>query len=148
VERNLFGEEGIGVRSMENEFKLEQFSQIHPTILIIDDESGFRKILREMFCTIGCNVYSAENGKAGLYIYKEYQFFDLVILDMQMPVMEGRITYREIKKLNPKQKFLIISGYVNLEDLDEVIKKGSEGFLKKPFSIYKIIGKVKDIILV
>jgi hypothetical protein len=39
-----------------------------------------------------------------------------------------------------------MSGYANLEDLDEVMKKAIKGFLKKPFSIYKILGKVKDII--
>ena len=133
---------------MKEEFLIEQFKQTPPTILIIDDEGGFRNVLKKMFCILGCKVYSAENGQTGLYIFKQHKIFDLVILDMQMPIMEGRITYRKIKIINPNQKFLIISGYANIEDLDEVIKRDAEGFLKKPFSIYKIIGKVKDIISV
>jgi DNA-binding NtrC family response regulator len=136
----------MAVCSIREELKFQQFAESHPKILIIDDEDGFRKVLKEMFSTLGCEVYSAENGKVGLDLYNEHNTFDLVLLDMQMPIMDGSIVFRKIKKINPEQKILIMSGYLNLEDLDKVMKRGAIGFIKKPFSIYKIIGKVKDII--
>jgi len=60
--------------------------------------------------------------------------------------MNGKTAFGEIRRINPEQKILIISGYVDVEDLDDLIKSGADGLLKKPFSMYKIIGKVKDII--
>jgi DNA-binding NtrC family response regulator len=134
------------VCSIKHELKFQQFTKMYPKILLIDDEDGFRKVLAEMFALLGCNVYSARNGKEGINIYKQQRTFDLVLLDMQMPFMDGRLTFRKIIRINPEQKVLIMSGYANLEDLDVVMKKGIKGFIKKPFSIYKILGKVKDII--
>ena len=132
--------------SIEEELKFPEFAKWHPTILIIDNEEGLRKVIEEMFSTLGCKVYSAENGKEGLEIYKTYDIFDLVILDIQVPIMNGKTAFGEIRRINPEQKILIISGYVDVEDLDDLIKSGADGLLKKPFSMYKIIGKVKDII--
>jgi two-component system response regulator (stage 0 sporulation protein F) len=136
----------MGVYSVRDELKFQQFAESHPKILIIDDEDGFRKVLKEMFSTIGCEVYSAKNGKVGLDIYKEPSTFDLVILNMPMSIMDGRVFFRKIRKINPEQKILIMSGYLNLDDLDKTMKRDAIGFIKKPFSVYKIIGKVKDII--
>ena len=132
--------------SVEEDLELRQFAKWHPTILIIESDDGLRKEIEEMFNTLGCKVYSAENADGALYIYRKYNFFDLVILDIQIPMMGGRKVFEEIIRINPEQKILIISGYVDVEDLDDLIKSGADGLLKKPFSMYKIIGKVKDII--
>jgi two-component system cell cycle sensor histidine kinase/response regulator CckA len=132
--------------SIEEELELQQFAKWHPTILIIESEEGIRKVIEEIFSTLGCKVYSAENGKEALDIFKQYGAFDLVILDIQIPIINGQTAFREIRNINPEQKILIVSGYVDLKDLDDLIKSGADGLLKKPFRMYKIIGKVKDII--
>jgi len=136
----------MGLFSIKKELKFQQFAEMHPTILIIDDEDDLRKVIEEMFSILGCKTYSAENGKDGLDIYKQHKYFDLIILDMQMPIMNGRTAFKEIRKINPEQKILIISGYTKLEDLNDLIKSGAKGFVEKPFSIYTMIEKVKSII--
>ena len=57
-----------------------------------------RKVIEEMFSTLGCKVYSAENGKEGLDIFKQYNDFDLVILDIQIPIMDGKKAFYKIRK--------------------------------------------------
>ena len=74
----------MGLFSIKKELKFQQFAEMHPTILIIDDEDEIRKVIEEMFSILGCKTYSAENGKEGLEIYKTYDIFDMVILDIQV----------------------------------------------------------------
>ena len=112
-------------------------------ILAVDDEKDvlatITDILEESVVDWALDYENASKKiKAGKW--------DLVILDIKVPIIGGRKVFREIRKINPEQKILIMSGYVDLEDLDELIKSGADGLLRKPFSMYKIIGKVQDII--
>jgi DNA-binding NtrC family response regulator len=132
--------------SIQEELELQQFAKWHPTILIIESEDGLRTEIEEIFSTLGCKVYSAENAEGGLDIFRKKNFFDLVILDIQIPMIGGRKVFEEIISINPEQKILIMSEYKDIEDLDEFMKSGTNGLIKKPISMCKIIGKVKDII--
>jgi two-component system cell cycle sensor histidine kinase/response regulator CckA len=63
-----------------------------------------------------------------------------------MPVMDGRAAFNEIRKINPKQKIFIISGYSQREDLQDMLDNGAVGFLRKPFQVKEIVEKVHQII--
>ncbi len=116
-------------------------------ILVVDDEYNIRSMLKEIFEMNGYTVYTAANGQEGVAIYDQHRDeIDLVILDMVMPVMDGKSTFREIKKRNKSQKVLVITGYSDREDLQEILQNGALAFLNKPFQINDIVEKVKGVL--
>jgi CheY-like chemotaxis protein len=116
-----------------------------PTILVIDDEFNIRSMLKEVFEMNGFSVYTAGNGREGVDIFKEHSDeIDLIILDMVMPVMDGKTAFYEIQKIKKKQKIIIISGYAQREDLKEILNRGALAFMSKPFQIDTIVEKVNE----
>lgn len=118
-----------------------------PTVLIVDDEYNIRSMMKEIMEMNGFRVFTAGNGRDGVEIFQRNQSrVDLVILDMVMPVMDGRTAFLEMRKIKPSQKIYIISGYSSKEDMDEILKKGAIGYMRKPFQVNEIIAKVKGIL--
>lgn len=116
-----------------------------PTILVVDDELYIRSMLKEVFEMNGYYVYTAANGLEGIEIFKKHaDQIDLIILDMVMPVMDGKRAFFEIKKVKKDQKIIIISGYAKREDLREILDKGALAFMSKPFQIESIVDKVAE----
>jgi len=132
---------------VETEKKTRASKKTQPTILVVDDEYNIRSMMKEIMEMYGFKVYTAGNGRDGVDVYlRRKDEIDLVILDMVMPVMDGRAAFIEIKKINPKQKIFIISGYSQREDLDEILREGADGFMRKPFQVHEISQKVKEIL--
>ncbi|RKY00183.1 MAG: hypothetical protein DRP55_06175 [Spirochaetes bacterium] len=99
-----------------------------------------------MLESIGYNVLTAENGKKGLNIYKSNIDIDLVILDLIMPVMSGKETFQELKRINKNVKVLIATGYAKEEHLKEVLEQGALGVIQKPFTLERLSAKINKII--
>lgn len=118
-----------------------------PTILVVDDEYNIRSMMREIMEMSGLKVFTAGNGKDGVETFKKNrEIIDLIIMDMVMPVMDGREAFSEIKKIDPDQKIFIISGYSQREDLEDMLDKGAVGFMRKPFQVKEIVNRVKQIL--
>lgn len=88
-------------------------------------------------------VYVAKDGAEGLALYEEYyeehyEFIDIVLTDISMPVMNGIKMGKEIYKLNPEQKILILSAHDDKKYLLELIDMGISGFLQKPLKTKEI----------
>jgi len=116
-------------------------------ILVVDDDESIRSMLVELLKSLKCIVHSAENGRAALEIYQtQSNSFDLVILDFQMPVMNGKVTFEKIRMINPNQKILMISGIENDQDLKEIIIKDRVLFLGKPFHIDEIVEELNELL--
>ncbi len=117
------------------------------TILVVDDEYNIRSMMKEIMEMSGLKVFTAGNGRDGVDIYQRYRKdIDLIIMDMVMPIMDGRAAFNEIRKINPKQKIFIISGYSQREDLEDMLDNGAVGFLRKPFQVKEIVEKVSEIL--
>lgn len=117
------------------------------TILVIDDEPHVREMCRDMLGALGYTVLLAENGKAGLQIYRtRNREIDLVILDMIMPKMGGPEVFAALKTIDPAVKVLLYSGYSNssIGGIDELLKRGAAGFIQKPFSAEDISITIKQ----
>jgi signal transduction histidine kinase/ActR/RegA family two-component response regulator len=105
------------------------------TILVVDDEAAQREISREMLDNKGFSLIFKENGLEAVNYMKTAQLdVDLVILDLMMPVMNGHDAFYELRKIDPKLKILIASGYINKKDLKGIIKEPMTAFIQKPFS--------------
>jgi PAS domain S-box-containing protein len=106
------------------------------TILVVDDEESVRSMAAEMLDLLGYRVLTAIDGREAIEIFKEKKNeIDLVLLDMIMPNMAGKETYRELKKITPDIKVLLASGYSQNDKTKEILDEGVLGFVQKPFGI-------------
>lgn len=106
-------------------------------ILVVDDDEMILHSLERIVVKLGHAGKCALNGKAAIDICKNEQF-DLVFLDMRMPGLNGYETMVELKKVMPKCKYAVMTGY----DVDELVQKvqdeGICALLRKPFEISQI----------
>jgi CheY-like chemotaxis protein len=116
------------------------------TVLVVDDEKVLRFILERILVDCGYRVVLAENGKEAIDIYNgQMDDIDLVVCDMIMPEMNGSECFLTLKEINPDIKFIIASGFTKDNSIEELKKKGLNGFIKKPFkaaAISKLIANI------
>jgi two-component system, NtrC family, response regulator AtoC len=102
-------------------------------VLIVDDETIMRNFLAETLRRKGMEVFSAENGKSALKLFKD-KSFDLVISDLNMPDMTGIEVLKKVKEKSPETIFIIITAFGSIENTVEAMKLGAFNYLIKPFS--------------
>jgi signal transduction histidine kinase/ActR/RegA family two-component response regulator len=110
------------------------------TILFVEDEEKLRDVGRATLESLGYRVLVAENGLEALEVYKavcagEDCEIDLVITDVVMPEMGGKVLIKELKKIRLDVKVLAISGYVLKDDLQALKETGILGTIQKPFEV-------------
>lgn len=117
------------------------------TILIIDDEEIVRNVARDILHELGYDVLLASSGKEGVKIYADKKnAIDLVILDMIMPEMGGKETFKKLKEINPDVKILISSGYSKDSHEEVILDAGEAGFIQKPYNINAIAEIMKEVL--
>jgi len=117
------------------------------TILLVDDEELVLDAARAMLEHLGYTVLVAEGGEEAWALYQENkERIDLVILDMIMPGMGGGEVYDRTKALNPDVKVILSSGYSIAGKASEIIKRGANAFIQKPFSITDLSHKIREVI--
>ncbi|HID11084.1 MAG TPA: response regulator [Candidatus Latescibacteria bacterium] len=115
------------------------------TVLVVEDEGAVRDALRMMLGGLGYRVLTASDGEEGLRVYRERRGeVDLVLLDMVMPKLDGRRLYREVRKLDPGAKVLVLSGYSPGEEVQELLAEGAMGFVQKPVVLNELAQKVRE----
>lgn len=116
-------------------------------VLVIEDDESVRTSIRLTLQTHGFDVDEADNGAKGVWMLKRAPF-DMAIIDMMMPVMDGLQTIRELKSLFPDLGILAISGgstYVNMDFLKAAEVTGATATLYKPFGGDALIDAVQKI---
>lgn len=119
---------------VERDDSAENITPESTTILVIDDEKNVRDTLKEMLQIAGYRVLTAENGHDGLNLYKAQKHdIDLIMLDMQMPEMNGETTYYRLQAIDPAVRVLICSGYSDLSAVSRLTVDNQLAFIAKPF---------------
>jgi signal transduction histidine kinase/ActR/RegA family two-component response regulator len=136
--------------------RLEEDSEVQPetseqmlraNILIVDDEELVAFMLAQHLQNLGCRTFNASNGEEALDILEKHKHeLDVAILDLNMPVMDGRETYEKMVELKPDIKVLISSGFTRNGSVEELLAKGAHGFIEKPFSLENITAKIKEVL--
>jgi CheY-like chemotaxis protein len=117
------------------------------TILLIDDETMILDVGSKLLKKMGYTVLTANQGREAINIYKLHQdTVAIVILDLIMPEMGGGEVYDRLKQINPGVKVLLSSGYSLRGQAAEVLDRGCNGFIQKPFVANELSKKVRDII--
>jgi DNA-binding NtrC family response regulator len=100
-------------------------------ILVIDDEEVVRRSLHRALGDERCNVELAGNGRVGLSAMGRKPF-DVVLLDLRMPEMDGVEVLGAIKQQWPETEVIVITGYPELETAKQAMRLGAYDFLAKP----------------
>ena len=117
------------------------------TILVIDDEELLIKICEMMLKRLGHKVFKAHSGSEGLKIFETNRNqIDLIISDMNMPEMDGQEVIAKLRKIDRNVKVLLSSGALLDSDEKDVIKRGFNGFVKKPYKINMLSEKITEIL--
>ncbi|MCX5829485.1 MAG: response regulator [Deltaproteobacteria bacterium] len=117
------------------------------TILLVDDEKIVLEVSKELLESMGYLVYAAESGQEAIAVYMEKRNeIDLVILDMIMPEISGGETFDRIREINPEIRALLSSGYSIEGQAQQILDRGCNGFLQKPFHTEILSIKVRDIL--
>ena len=105
-------------------------------ILLVDDEANLRELVGTMLRALGYVVTLAEDGMQAVEVFRaDPAAFDLVLLDMTMPRMNGRDTFAALRALRDDVRVLLTSGYVESSELESALALGATGVLNKPFDL-------------
>jgi two-component system nitrogen regulation response regulator NtrX len=115
-------------------------------ILIVDDEAGIRESLSGVLEDEGYATAPAESGEECLKVLRKPHTFDVVLLDVWLPGIDGLETLERIRDLDNPPEVIMISGHGNIETAVRATKLGAYDFLEKPLSIDKSLIAVKNAI--
>jgi DNA-binding response OmpR family regulator len=110
-------------------------------ILIIDDELGVRESLLELLRVEGYQADAVDSGQLALQNLEEEEY-DLALLDLRMPDLDGVEVMHEIKKYHPKTHIIIITGYGSLKSAIEAIRSGADDYLLKPYTSEDVLNSI------
>jgi len=117
------------------------------TILLVDDEELILEVSRDMLSEIGYEVITSKGGTEAVdTISSEGHRINLVILDLIMPGMDGNTTFDRIRAITPYMPVILSSGY-SINDLaTEIMNKGCNGFIQKPFNLSELSQKIRSVL--
>jgi len=116
---------------------------IKDKILIIDDERGIRSSLKGILEDEGYSIETANTGEDCLKLIA-WQNFDLILLDIWLPAMDGIEVLEKIKTMDENPQVVMISGHGTVETAVKATKLGAYDFLEKPLSLEKVVLTVKN----
>src|SRR5690606_3378747 len=106
-------------------------------LLIVDDQTGIRVLLSEVFKEEGYRTVQAPNGKQAIAIIKK-EAPELVLLDMKIPGMDGLEILKRVKAINPSIRVIMMTAYGELDMINEAKQCGAIMHFTKPFDIDEI----------
>jgi PAS domain S-box-containing protein len=117
------------------------------TILLVDDERGILDACSAMLKRLGYDVMMALGGNEAVAVYrKHWHAIDLVILDIIMPDLSGGEVFDRLLDINPEVKVLLSSGYSIEDQAADIIRRGCDGFIQKPFQIDQLHRNIREIL--
>jgi len=126
--------------------KVQKLERGHERVLVVDDEQNVAEVIGGMLSNLGYTVTLAESGKKAVALYKKNPRFDVVILDMNMPVMGGKETYAKLKALDPQVRIIISTGYSNKGIAFLPEGESSNAFLQKPYQLEELSRTMREVL--
>ena len=114
-------------------------------ILVVEDQEDNRRILRDLLTSVGYQIMEVEDGESGVTA-AEAQRPDLILMDIQMPIMDGYEATRRIKA-NPELRaipIIVVTSYALSGDEDKARAAGCDDYIAKPYSPRQMLAKIKE----
>jgi len=115
---------------------------LNENILVVDDDAEVRKVLSSILSEEGYFVEPVENGRQAIRASEKTRF-DLALIDIKLPDMEGTELLHRLKEKQPHMVKIIITGFPTLENAMETINEGANGYVLKPFDIPKLLEMIR-----
>ncbi len=117
------------------------------TVLLVDDEEIVINVGGDLLRRLGYEVLIARGGEEAINLFEERkEDVDIVLLDMVMPDMGGGETFDRLREIDSELKVLLASGYSSDGHATEILERGCNGFIQKPFNVRKLSQKIREII--
>ena len=113
-------------------------------VLLVDDEKQFVTNMARILKVRGFDVFTAFDGYQAVDAIKYGGGFDVVVLDVKMPGLDGVATLGEIKKWAPDTEVIMLTGHATLESGTQAMRKGAYDYLMKPCDIEDLVEKIKE----
>lgn len=117
-----------------------------PRILVVDDDPEIRQALETFFHLEGCSVTSASNGEDALQYLRDENGFDLVLLDVMLPKINGFEVLRQSQEMGTSSPVLMMSGRGDQEDILKGFGLGAQDYIIKPFDAEDLVSRTKHIL--
>jgi two-component system, OmpR family, KDP operon response regulator KdpE len=114
----------------------------HGVILIVDDDASVRRALRTTLQTLGFSTSEASGGEEALVLARTSPY-DVVLLDVNMPGMDGLETCRQLRRLLPRIAILMLTVRDSEEDKVQALEAGADDYVTKPFHIRELTARVR-----
>lgn len=116
------------------------------TILWVDDDVAMLEVMRDNLEEYGYAIHTADSGEKALELFREQAgAINLVVLDLGMPGMGGRVCLEKLLEIDPDARVIITTGFGTREEEDEMMRAGARGFLAKPAQISDILAKIEEV---
>ncbi len=115
------------------------------SILVVDDEASHRMMLKAHLHEEGFEVIEASDGQEAIDLVGRH-FYDLILMDIRMPVMDGVEALTRIKKISPTIPVIMMTAYGSIDSAVEALKSGADDYLTKPLDMDELLLKVKKIL--
>lgn len=117
------------------------------TILLVDDEDPIRQLGKDLLEAMGYHVLEASNGEEAIEVYRMNQDqIDVVLLEMNMHKMEGKLACVRLKEMNPNVGILLVGSAPINGEAREILKENCDGFIEKPFNMKKLSARIREIL--
>jgi PAS domain S-box-containing protein len=121
----------------------KEFFSTGQTVLIVDDEAHMTELVRLSAERRGFRVFIAHDGEQAVETYQKHSSeINVVVLDWGLPRLDGGAVFRKLKEINPKVTVIGISGYLDFDLRDRMLKEGVRDFLQKPCTPNEILEKI------
>ena len=112
-------------------------------ILIVDDDESIREVLTAILRDEGYIVEAVDTGEKAIQATQQ-KFYNLVLIDIRLPDMEGTKLLTKMKDTVPKMVKIIITGYPTLQNAIEAVNKGADGYIVKPINIEETLKIIRE----
>jgi CheY-like chemotaxis protein len=121
--------------------------QVAHRILVVDDEPMALELSRRILTQAGFVVATAGSGAEALEVVaRDSHRFDLYLVDLNMPTMDGEETFLRLRGLDPKALILLNTGFIERHRLERMMANGLSGFLRRPYRSDEMIGQISSIL--
>jgi DNA-binding NtrC family response regulator len=111
-------------------------------ILLVDDEVVFATNMSKLLTNRGYQVTTVKNGEEAIAALKQKPF-DVMVLDLKMPVMDGITTLQQMKALNQLTEVLILTGHGSMDTAFQAIEMGAYDYVTKPCEVTELVSKIE-----
>ncbi|MDQ6940320.1 MAG: response regulator [Verrucomicrobiota bacterium] len=116
-------------------------------IMVVDDEKMLLILTSEFLREAGYDVVTAQSGFECLDQFRlNGRKFDLVLLDLNMPLMDGEETFQRLRALQPDVRVMLCTGYIQQERLNHMLQSGLRGFVQKPLGPREYLASVESVL--